>query len=76
MAFGDSITHGATSTIDANASWPSGLAARLLANPATANLAIVNQGTPVPGFARRHGNQRSGSILTATLSRSRLSSGR
>jgi lysophospholipase L1-like esterase len=44
VAFGDSITDGATSTVDANASWPSRLAARLLANPATANLAIVNQG--------------------------------
>ncbi len=44
VAFGDSITDGATSTNDADASWPSKLAARLLANPATANLAIVNQG--------------------------------
>jgi lysophospholipase L1-like esterase len=44
VAFGDSITDGATSTVDADASWPSRLAARLLANPATANLAIVNQG--------------------------------
>ncbi len=44
VAFGDSITDGATSTTDAEASWPSRLAARLLANPATANLAIVNQG--------------------------------
>ena len=44
VAFGDSITDGATSTNDANASWPSQLAARLLANSATANLAVVNQG--------------------------------
>ena len=44
VAFGDSITDGATSTTDANASWPSQLATRLAANPATANLAIVNQG--------------------------------
>jgi lysophospholipase L1-like esterase len=44
VAFGDSITDGATSTNDADASWPSRLAARLQANPATANLAIVNQG--------------------------------
>jgi lysophospholipase L1-like esterase len=44
VAFGDSITDGATSTNDANASWPSRLAARLLASPLTANLAIVNQG--------------------------------
>jgi lysophospholipase L1-like esterase len=39
VAFGDSITDGATSTIDANASWPSKLAARL-----PSSLAIVNQG--------------------------------
>ncbi len=44
VAFGDSITDGATSTVDADRSWPSMLAQRLQANPATANLAIVNQG--------------------------------
>jgi lysophospholipase L1-like esterase len=44
VAFGDSITDGATSTVDADRSWPSMLSQRLLANPATANLAIVNQG--------------------------------
>jgi lysophospholipase L1-like esterase len=44
VAFGDSITDGATSTVDTDRSWPSLLAQRLLANPATANLAIVNQG--------------------------------
>ena len=44
VAFGDSITDGATSTTDANQSWPSQLAARLAANPATAHLAIVNEG--------------------------------
>jgi len=44
VAFGDSITDGATSTVDTDAGWPSRLAARLQATPATANLAIVNQG--------------------------------
>ena len=44
VAFGDSITDGATSTVDTNHSWPSVLAARLLANPATAHWAVVNQG--------------------------------
>jgi lysophospholipase L1-like esterase len=44
VAFGDSITDGATSTVDEDRSWPSILAQRLQANPATANLAIVNQG--------------------------------
>jgi lysophospholipase L1-like esterase len=44
VAFGDSITDGATSTSDTDHSWPSLLAARLAANKATADLAIVNQG--------------------------------
>ena len=44
VAYGDSITDGATSTAETNHSWPSLLAERLAANPATANLAIVNHG--------------------------------
>jgi lysophospholipase L1-like esterase len=44
VAFGDSITDGATSTPDTNRSWPSLLAERLQANPATRNIAVVNQG--------------------------------
>jgi lysophospholipase L1-like esterase len=44
VAYGDSITDGATSTPDTDSSWPSQLAQRLLANKATANVAIVNQG--------------------------------
>ena len=44
VTFGDSITDGATSTADTNSSWPSFLAQRLLANPATAHWAVVNQG--------------------------------
>jgi lysophospholipase L1-like esterase len=44
VAFGDSITDGATSTANTNQSWPSLLSERLLANSATANLAVVNQG--------------------------------
>jgi len=44
MAFGDSITDGATSTPDTDRSWPSLLAQRLLANPATAHIAVVNEG--------------------------------
>ncbi len=44
VAFGDSITDGATSTPNTDRSWPSDLAQRLLANPATANIAIVNEG--------------------------------
>jgi lysophospholipase L1-like esterase len=43
VAFGDSITDGATSTNNADASWPSGLAKRLAAAGA-ASLAVVNQG--------------------------------
>jgi hypothetical protein len=44
VALGDSITDGYTSTLDADNSWPSQLARRLLANKATAGIAIVNQG--------------------------------
>jgi lysophospholipase L1-like esterase len=44
VAFGDSITDGATSTVNANKSWPSQLAERLAANSATANFAILNEG--------------------------------
>jgi lysophospholipase L1-like esterase len=44
VAYGDSITDGATSTPDTDSSWPSQLAQRLAANKATAGVAIVNQG--------------------------------
>jgi len=44
VAFGDSITDGATSTPNTDRSWPSVLAARLAANPSTADVAIVNLG--------------------------------
>ena len=42
VAFGDSITDGATSTNNADAAWPSVLARRL--HDAGANLAVVNEG--------------------------------
>jgi lysophospholipase L1-like esterase len=44
VAFGDSITDGATSTPDTDRSWPSRLAERLADNKATANVAVVNHG--------------------------------
>ena len=44
VAFGDSITDGATSTPNTNRSWPSLLGERLLANTGAANIAVVNQG--------------------------------
>ncbi len=44
VAFGDSITDGATSTPGTNRSWPSVLAERLQANTATRDLAVVNLG--------------------------------
>jgi lysophospholipase L1-like esterase len=44
VAFGDSITDGTTSTVDANKSWPALLSERLVANPATANLSVLNLG--------------------------------
>jgi lysophospholipase L1-like esterase len=43
VAFGDSITDGATSTPNANAAWPSVLARRLQHGGVT-NLAVVNEG--------------------------------
>ena len=44
VAFGDSITDGARSTSDTNNSWPALLAARLAANKATSNIAVINEG--------------------------------
>jgi lysophospholipase L1-like esterase len=44
VTFGDSITDGFASTIDGNRQWPSQLAARLQADPATADLAVANEG--------------------------------
>lgn len=44
VAFGDSITDGTTSTMDANRSWPSLLSERLAANPATAGISVLNLG--------------------------------
>ena len=44
VAFGDSITDGATSTPDTDRSWPSQLAQRLAADKAASKLAIVNEG--------------------------------
>lgn len=44
VTLGDSITDGFASTIDSNRQWPSQLAARLQANPATVDLAVANEG--------------------------------
>jgi lysophospholipase L1-like esterase len=44
VAFGDSITDGATSTNDTDRSWPSVLATRLLTAPGAPKLAVLNQG--------------------------------
>ncbi len=44
VTFGDSITDGARSTPNTNHSWPSFLAQRLLANRATSNVAVANEG--------------------------------
>jgi lysophospholipase L1-like esterase len=44
VAFGDSITDGATSTPNTDRSWPSVLAQRLVGNPATMEVALVNEG--------------------------------
>jgi lysophospholipase L1-like esterase len=44
VAFGDSITDGATSTNDTDRGWPSILAARILTTAGTPKLSVVNQG--------------------------------
>jgi len=44
VAFGDSITDGATSTNDADRSWPSALVARILTAPGAPKLSVLNQG--------------------------------
>jgi lysophospholipase L1-like esterase len=44
VAFGDSITDGATSSPNTDRSWPSILAQRLQANPATAHISVINEG--------------------------------
>jgi lysophospholipase L1-like esterase len=44
VAFGDSITDGWHSTSGTHNTWPDLLAARLQANPATHNLAVINEG--------------------------------
>jgi lysophospholipase L1-like esterase len=44
VAFGDSITDGTTSTPDTDSSWPSQFSARIGANKATEQLAVVNEG--------------------------------
>jgi lysophospholipase L1-like esterase len=44
VAIGDSITDGRGTTDNGNTRWTDYLAARLQANPATANVAVLNQG--------------------------------
>ena len=44
VTFGDSITDGTRSTPNTDSSWPAFLARRLQANPATAGIAVLNQG--------------------------------
>jgi lysophospholipase L1-like esterase len=44
VAFGDSITDGAASTENANHRWPDYLSARLQSSPATAHLAVLDEG--------------------------------
>ncbi|HEY0944696.1 MAG TPA: SGNH/GDSL hydrolase family protein [Opitutaceae bacterium] len=45
VVIGDSITDGRGSTTNQNDRWPNQLARRLYANPATAQIAVLNQGT-------------------------------
>ena len=44
VAFGDSITDGAYAALNGNARWPDELARRLLADPRTSGLSVLNEG--------------------------------
>jgi lysophospholipase L1-like esterase len=44
VAFGDSITQGGGSTVDANRTWPDILSTRLNSNPYRPRLSVINQG--------------------------------
>jgi hypothetical protein len=44
VAFGDSITDGSQSTVDANNRWPDDLARRLVAQPGNPKMGVLNQG--------------------------------
>ena len=44
VAFGDSLTDGDGSTVDANHNWPNDLISRLAKSPAQAKLGVVNEG--------------------------------
>ena len=44
VTFGDSITDGTTSTVDADRSWPSVLAQRIVSAPGAAKLSVLNMG--------------------------------
>ena len=44
VAFGDSITDGSRSTVDTNNRWPDHLARRLLTQPGTGRMAVLNAG--------------------------------
>jgi lysophospholipase L1-like esterase len=44
VAFGDSITDGAFAAVNQNARWPDELARRLLADPKTAGIGVLNEG--------------------------------
>ena len=44
VAFGDSVTDGDGSTVDADRNWPSELARRLRASPKGSSVAVVNEG--------------------------------
>ena len=57
VAFGDSITDGTTSTVDANRSWPTLLSERLVANQATANVSVLNLGIAGNQSPRRRRGQ-------------------
>lgn len=53
VAFGDSITDGAFAANNGNARWPDELARRLVANPKTADIGVLNEGIGGNGVLRQ-----------------------
>jgi lysophospholipase L1-like esterase len=53
VAFGDSITDGAFAAVNQNARWPDELARRLLADPKTSEVGVLNEGIGGNGVLRQ-----------------------
>jgi hypothetical protein len=77
VVLGASSTAGTTSTPNTNRSWPSVLAERLQANPATRNLSVINMGIAGNRFSatRLHPASEPSRVSIATCSATRAFSG-